>query len=173
MNAQIPKRLRRVALGGSPGFDAQALASAISVLRQSHVRQIVTAHDGPELAAEDFLISPAGLWADLDQADVLLLCGGAEAETAPSAALCGGLALAATGLMAGRRFVVARAHLGLMAALYPGLAPPPRSELHASDARILTAAGGAAMAHLCLALLAEAEARHGHGPRGRAVRASG
>jgi hypothetical protein len=26
--------------------------------------------------------------------------------------------------MAGQRFVVARAHLGLMAALYPGFAPP-------------------------------------------------
>lgn len=160
-----------------PGFDMLALVSGMEPFRVANrvggrgaFRLLLLSADrAPVLSAQGVSMPVDGGFSDDAAADLTLVVGGEAVEANLPSMLTGHLrriwrqgrrvgavhggifALAQAGILGGHRFAAHRDHLPVLAAKWPGLTPV--ANLFCLDRRIVTCAGGIAMADLSLRLI--------------------
>lgn len=160
-----------------PGFDMLALIAGMEPFRVANrlggrggFRLLLLSADrAPVLSAQGVSMPVDGGFSDDAAADLTLVVGGETAEANLPSVLTGHLrriwrqgrrvgavhggifALAQAGILGGHRFAAHRDHIPVLAAKWPGLTPV--ANLFCLDRRIVTCAGGIAMADLSLRLI--------------------
>lgn len=162
-----------------PKFTMLAFSSAIEPLRMANqltgqvlFRWQTLSDDGRPVACSNGVpVVVDGAWAEARPQGIIFVCSGVEPEGKASVALgdwlrelwrrgrtVGGLctgayALAAAGILGGRRFTMHWDNLDAFAENHPGLVPA--RQVFCIDDRIMTCAGGIAAADLMLKLIAD------------------
>ena len=160
-----------------PGFDMLALMAGTEPFRLAERLGrrgtfrilLLSADRAPVLSAQGVAMSVDGGISDAVEADITLVVGGEAAKASLPSVLTGHLrriwrqgkrvgavhggifALARAGILGGHRFAAHRDHLPVHAAHWPELTPV--ATLYCMDRRIVTCAGGIAMADLSLRLI--------------------
>lgn len=160
-----------------PGFDLLCVAAGLEPLRRvstSNKRRKLFPRllslDGDPVRSEQGLLLPVdGAFSDATGADLTLVFGGERPNFAVAphlpdqirrlwrrgrkvGAVQGGIfVLARAGILAGHRFAVHREHLPVFDSTWPSLTPS--AEIFCIDRRIVTCAGGIAMADLAVRLI--------------------
>lgn len=162
-----------------PGFDMLALMAGMEPFRIAN-RQcrsgsfrllLLSADRAPVLSAQSVSMPVDGHFSEHAAADLTLVVGGETAAPELPTVLTGYLrriwrqgrqvgavhggvfALAQAGILAGHRFAAHHDHMPILAAQWPELTPV--STLFCLDRRIVTCAGGVAMADLSLRLICD------------------
>jgi AraC family transcriptional activator FtrA len=139
-----------------PGVTAAWYDVAVCAAGAARVGRFRLEPDGglEQLARADTVIVPALADVDVDPpADLVEALRAAHEAGARVASLCtGAFALAAAGLLDGRRATTHWAHTGVLAARYPQVEVDP-DVLYIDDGSVLTSAGKAAAMDLCLHLV--------------------
>lgn len=174
--------IARIAFLTLPNYSMIAVANAVEVLRmanrlrgaEAYGWEIVTATGGPALASNGLTLNETVTLAELDRPDLLLVCGGVEVREAVDkrllvalrrlardgvklGGLCtGSFALAAAGLLRGRRCAIHWENLAPIQEEFPDVEFV--RDLYAIDRDRITCTGGIAPLSLILALV---EARLG------------
>lgn len=160
-----------------PGFDMLALIAGMEPFRVAGRQggrgafrlRLLSADRAPVLSAQGIAMPVDGGLSDDAAADLTLVVGGETAEADLPSVLTGHLrriwrqgrqvgavhggifALARAGILGGHRFAAHRDHLPILATQWPELTPV--ANLFCLDRRIVTCAGGIAMADLSLRLI--------------------
>lgn len=160
-----------------PGFDMLALMAGTEPFRLAERLGrrgtfrilLLSADRAPVLSAQGVTMSVDGGISDAVEADITLVVGGEAAKASLPSVLTGHLrriwrqgkrvgavhggifALARAGILGGHRFAAHCDHLPVLAAHWPELTPV--ATLYCMDRRIVTCAGGIAMADLSLRLI--------------------